>query len=479
MKLRWKDEHWRQSMRIHLDYTNVCAETVGKIHGLTNEDFSYIAEIGKRAQSRLIERKASGELGFLNLPYQSAVVEDVKGGAQRLQNQFESFVVIGIGGSALGNRALHSALNPPFYNELPASVRKDGLKLYIPDNIDPVLFHWLLKTVDVKRTVFNVITKSGDTAETMANFLVIRKALVDIVGEKNYHNHIVVTTDPEKGLLRRLALSEGFRSYPVPQNVGGRYSVLSSVGLLSAAVTNIDIEELLSGAAYMDEICTGDDVMKNPALMNAAIHYLMYQKGKHISVMLPYAHSLYDVADWYRQLWAESLGKRYNRRQQEVFIGPTPIKALGATDQHSQIQLYIEGTFDKIITFIAVEKFPAAVMMHCPYINETAVNYLNQRTLNELLDTERQATEWALTQNNRPNCAIVLPEINPFTIGQLIFMLELQTAYAGELFDVNAFDQPGVEGGKIATYALMGKTGFEDKRKTLEAAIENKKHLII
>jgi len=479
MKLRWKEEQWRQSMRIRFDYTNVLAENVGRTHGLTHNDIDYMADIGRRAHSGLMARKSTGELGFMSLPYQTIVVEDVKGGAHRLQKRFTSFVVIGIGGSALGNRALHSALTPPFYNELPASVRKGGLKLYIPDNIDPSLFHWLLKTVDIKKTVFNVITKSGDTAETMANFLIVRKALIETVGEKKYHEHIVVTTDPEKGLLRRLAVSEGFRSYPIPQNVGGRYSVLSPVGLLSTAVTNIDIEELLAGAAYMDELCTSDDILKNPAILNATIHYLMYQKGKHISVMLPYASALYDTADWYRQLWAESLGKRYSRKQQEVFIGPTPIKALGATDQHSQIQLYIEGTFDKIITFIAVEKFPDTVTMHCPYLNEIAVNYLNQITLNELLETERKATEWALTQNNRPNCTIILPEINPFTMGQLLYMLEMQTAYAGELFDVNAFNQPGVEGGKIATYALMGKTGFEAKRKELETAAVKQTRFVI
>ena len=479
MNPRWKDDEWRQSMRIRLDYCNVLAESVGDVNGISGENLDYMTEVGKKAHESLCRKRENGELGFMTLPDRNELLYDVRGCAKRLQKDFDAFVVIGIGGSALGNIALHTALNPPYYNELSQSERKGGLKVYFPDNIDPSLLKGLLNVLDLEKTVFNVITKSGSTAETLANFLVIREALVNTVGEEKYPEHVVVTTDPEKGLLRKLAKEEGIRSLPVPPNVGGRFSVLSPVGLLSAAVTNINVEELLAGAGFMDEICAEEDIRANPAYMNASVQYLMYQKDKYISVLMPYAQSLKGIADWYRQLWAESLGKKYSRSGSEIHVGPTPVKALGATDQHSQLQLYVEGPFDKIVTFITVDKYPETLFINCPYQDEEALNYLNHRSLNELLQTEQRATEWALTKNGRPNCKIMLPEINPFTIGQLLYMFEVQTAFAGELFDVNAFDQPGVEEGKIATYALMGRSGFERQKEKLEHNMKKQSKYII
>lgn len=479
MNPRWKDDEWRRSMRIRLNYRNVLAESVGGVNGISMENLDYMAEIGKKAHKSLCRKRENGELGFMTLPARNELLYDVRGCAKRLQKDFDAFVVIGIGGSALGNIALHTALNPSYYNELSQSERKGGLKVYFPDNIDPSLLKGLLDVLDLEKTVFNVITKSGSTAETLANFLVIREALINTVGEEKYPKHMVVTTDPEKGFLRRLAKEEGIRSLPVPPNVGGRFSALSPVGLLSAAVTNIDVEELLAGAGFMDEICAEEDIRANPAYLNASVQYLMYQKGRNISVLMPYVQSLKDIADWFRQLWAESLGKKYSRSGNEIYIGPTPVKALGATDQHSQLQLYVEGPFDKIVTFITVDKYPDTMFINCPYRDEEALKYLNHRSLNELLQTEQRATEWALTKNGRPNCKIMLPEINPFTIGQLLYMFEVQTAFAGELFDVNAFDQPGVEEGKIATYALMGRSGFEHRKEELDLDMEKQSEYVI
>jgi len=467
------EKNRRRSMSIRLDYTNVMEDAVGLHHGIAKRDIDYLGELAKKAQESLKARRQSGELDFMTLPYHHAYLEDVQRLAAELKNEFEIFVVIGIGGSALGNIAVQTALNPPFYNELSPEQRNGGLKIYVPDNVDPCLMRGLLNVIDIKKTVFNIITKSGSTAETLANFLVVRQAIIDSVGENNYKNHIVITTDPQKGVLRKIADSEGFRSLEVPIHVGGRFSVLSSVGLLSAAAANIDIVELLEGAAFLDSHCFDNDVFSSTPCLNAAIQYLIYQKGKHISVMMPYAQALKDIADWYRQLWAESLGKKHNRAGRIINVGPTPVKALGATDQHSQLQLYNEGPNDKIITFITVDKYPEEVFMPKAYDKYDAFSYLGGKTLNELLSAEQQATEYALTQNNRPNCKIILPEINPFTVGQLLYMLEMQTAFAGELFDVNAFDQPGVEEGKIATYALMGRKGYEKKRKELLKALNS------
>jgi len=220
----------------------------------------------------------------------------------------------------------------------------------------------------------------------------------------------------------------------------------------------------------MDERCSSENMLENPAAMYALVQYLFYWLKRPMSVMMPYSNALYGVSDWYRQLWAESLGKKTNRKGQDVNVGPTPVKALGATDQHSQVQLYIEGPQDKVITFLSVDEFNEKVNIP-PFDG----HYLGNRTLNELLKAEEEATRLALTKEGRPNLTISLPSVTPETVGQLMYLLELATAYAGELFDINAFDQPGVELGKQLTYALMGRSGFEEKKQELENELAKSK----
>ena len=248
--------------------------------------------------------------------------------------------------------------------------------------------------------------------------------------------------------------------------------MLSAVGLLSAAVTGIDIHKLLKGAAEMDAVCQkSKKLWENPALTGAALHYLMDKaKGKNIQVMMPYAHALRDVADWFCQLWAESLGKRMDRAGKIVHAGQTPAKALGVTDQHSVLQLYLEGPFDKVVTFLTVEEYRATVPIPPAFPNFEAVKYLGGHTLNELIKAEQRATELALTQSGKPNCAIRLPRVDEETVGALFYLLEMQTAYAGELYNINAFDQPGVELGKDFTHGLMGRKGYDAKRREVEQA---------
>ena len=248
--------------------------------------------------------------------------------------------------------------------------------------------------------------------------------------------------------------------------------MLSAVGLLSAAVTGIDIHKLLKGAAEMDALCgKSRKLWENPALTGAALHYLMDKaKGKNIQVMMPYAHALRDVADWFRQLWAESLGKRGDRAGKIVHAGQTPERALGATDQHSVMQLYVEGPFDKVITFVTVDEFRTTAPIPPAFPDFEALRYLGGQTLNELMKVEQRATELALTQRGRPNCAIRLERLNEETIGALLYLLEMQTAYAGELYNVNAFDQPGVELSKNFIYGLMGRKGYEARRREVEQA---------
>ena len=286
--------------------------------------------------------------------------------------------------------------------------------------------------------------------------------------------HMIATTSESKGNLIKIAKKEGLKTFYIPDGVGGRFSELCPVGLLPAAVIGIDIKMMLKGAAYMDKLCMVKDVRKNPALMTALLEFLSMKKGKNISVMMPYADSLKYIADWYCQLWGESLGKAEDNDGNLVYAGQTPVKALGVTDQHSQIQLYREGPFDKVITFIAVEKFRSDIEISGGCEDISDVSFLSGHTMGELINTERKATEYALTTANRLNYTITLPVVNAFTIGELLYLFEMETAYAGAMLNINTFNQPGVEGGKNATYALFGRRGYEDTKKEMDNAPKKK-----
>lgn len=475
MTKRFNDQDWINEMRIRLDVNNMFTDKVGEEQGLTREEVDKLQQRVSQAHKNMEE----ADLGFMKLPFEQAeVVKEIKELAGELAGKIENFVVLGIGGSALGNIALQTALNDPYYNY--AEEMRDGYpRLFVPDNVDPVRFQSLLDLLDLEKTVFNVITKSGGTAETMSQFLITRQAVVRELGEDKVADHFIATTSKDSGYLIEIARREGFKTFYIPEDVGGRFSVLTPVGLLSAAVCGIDIDELLAGAASMAERCRTEDLWQNPAYLNGVLQYLAYQKGKTLSVMMPYAHALKDVADWYRQLWAESLGKEVDREGNIVNVGPTPIKALGTTDQHSQAQLYMEGPFDKVITFLEVENYGVEVKIPELYEDIEGVSYLGGHTLNELIQTEKNATELALTKRGRLNATITLPEVNEFTMGQLLYMLELQTALVGELFNINAFNQPGVELGKHYTYGVLGRKGYADKREEYFSRPEKDQNLII
>ncbi len=435
---------------IHFDYKNLLANPYLKT-AIQTSRLPAFADRVKEARAEIEADRKADILGFYDLPDQdtSPILDFVS----KLDPRFENMVVLGIGGSALGNKALYSALKTE------ADLKKG---IYVYDNVDPVYLHEILSAIDLDKTIFNVITKSGTTAETMAGYMI----LIDMLKKRypsDYHKRVVITTDREKGFLRQVVKDMGYASFVVPDNVGGRFSVLSDVGLLSSAFAGIDIKALLKGAALMREQSENTDIRQNPPFINGLLHYLYIHEGKNISVMMPYSNSLYDMADWYRQLWAESLGKRHNKRGVEIFAGQTPIKALGSTDQHSQIQLYTEGPNDKVITFISVEKFRHDYTIPNLHPDRPEVNYLGGKKLSELLNAERLATEIALCQAARPNANLIFDEISAENLGQMIMMYEIQTVFTGKLLMINPLDQPGVEAGKIATYALMGKANYEDE----------------
>ncbi len=452
---------------IHFYYKNVCEEILGPEHGITSGQLAELAKKTTPLIERLNQERKGGKTPYRDLPYHPRYPKEVKELAVRLQQECENFVVLGIGGSALGNIALQTALNPYLYN-LDSKQRK-GPRLFVFDNVDPVQFGSFLDWIgdQLNKTVFNVISKSGQTAETAAQFLVIRQMLLERLGPEGYKKQIVATTDPKKGTLRAIADKAGFRALEVPDGVGGRFSVLSPVGLLSAAVCGIDIEALLEGARQMDERVSRTDFFANPAALNAAIQWHYYQRGKRISVMMPYCHALKDLSDWYRQLWAESLGKKTDLDGKAVYVGPTPVNALGTTDQHSQVQLYREGPNDKVFTFLQVKQFRRDVVMgDCPP-EAPELEYLARASMAKLLNSEKLATEYALIQDKRPCLTVLFDSVCPETVGQFFYLYEVTTSLAGMLFHINAYDQPAVELGKEATFALMGRAGYEERAKKI------------
>ena len=289
-------------------------------------------------------------------PYEKGT-EGSRAGA-RVRSESDTLVVLGIGGSMLGTRALYGALRPPFHGAHPGSEER-GARLVIADNVDPSGFGAILDEVDPHRTTFNVISKSGETAETMSQFLIVRERLLKVLGAVDYSRRVVMTTDADAGALRQIVNDEGFRSLAIPSGVNGRYSVLSAVGLFPAAVAGIDVNELLAGAAAMDDRCSAPSLFENPAYLLGAVHYLAHvARQKIVHVLMPYSDALAGLADWSAQLLA-SLGKELDLDGRVVHNGLTPLCAVGASDQHSLLQLFVEGPNDKIITFVRVEDHAA------------------------------------------------------------------------------------------------------------------------
>lgn len=455
---------------IKLNYRNADAKVVGNDNGLDiqGEFTAYqdkISEIIKNLNQ--CKDKPNQWLQWMNLGYNEETLWYVKEYAAMVKGRFENVLVLGIGGSALGGMAMTEALLRPYWNLL-SEEQRDGMpRIFFLDNIDPDTMTGLLDFLDLSKTLVNVITKSGSTAETMSQFMIVKDRLEKELGD-NYRYNIVATTDKRTGILRQIAEQEGYKTFVVPDDVGGRFSVFSAVGLLPMALVGIDIDAVVNGIKDMDLALKNTDIKENIAAQNALIHYLMdTKKGKNMSVMMPYSSRLKYVSDWYVQLWAESLGKNKDNEGNDVHVGPTPIKALGATDQHSQIQLYNEGPNNKIINFIRVENFDN--ILEIPNIFEyTGINYLAGKTVNRLMNAEADSTRVALADYERPTVTISIPKVDAYNLGQLLYMFEVQTAIAGALYNINTFNQPGVEQAKNYTYALMGRAGYEESANMLQ-----------
>ncbi|MGI9627603.1 MAG: glucose-6-phosphate isomerase [Longimicrobiales bacterium] len=408
-------------------------------------------------------RRASGEIGFFDLPEDEALLAATREAADTFGQWFETVVVLGIGGSALGTTTLRESLLKGGWNELDDETRDHYPKLYVLDNPDPATVLGLLDRLDLARTLFNVVSKSGSTAETMAQFLVVWGRLEEALGPDKVHGHFLFTTSPTSGALRDLAIEKGIPTLPVPENVGGRFSVLSPVGLLPAAVAGVDVEALLRGAADMEARCRSSELKENPAgILATLLHAADSELELGIHVLMPYADRLKSFALWFQQLWAESLGKAVDRTGAKAEVGPTPLPAVGATDQHSQVQLFMEGPRDKVVLFIATQGSGDQVTVPQPFPDTDSLTYLSGKTLGQLLDAERRATAEALRRRGRLNLTIETGAVDASTLGALFMLFQISTVYAGALYGVDPLDQPGVELGKVLTYGLMGRDGYEE-----------------
>jgi glucose-6-phosphate isomerase len=439
------------SGRVVLDVNGAFSHVAG-VDGLDLAEVEGLsAKVGAVLED-LAAKRVAGRLPFYELPSDQTAIAACEAMASELRDRFTTLVVLGIGGSALGTKAA--------IESIPPDVRGNGpRRVEVLDNIDPSTLSTVLDSVDLETTVFNVISKSGETAETMAQFLLVRERLRGLFGDGGYRRHVVCTTDPKAGILRRIATEEELATLPVPPGVGGRFSVLSCVGLLPIAFAGLDIRELCAGARAMDDRTRARDMGANPAAFHAAVLYAALRRGATIHVLMPYSDRLARLAEWYGQLWAESLGKRVNLAGEVVETGQTPVRALGATDQHSQVQLYVEGPRDKLVTFLRVEEHMADHQIPAAFSDVDTLACLSGHTFGELLNMEQRATELALADAGRMTTVLGIPRVKESTIGALFHFFAVQTLVMGGLLGINPLDQPGVEAGKLLTYALAGRQG--------------------
>ncbi|PFA70464.1 glucose-6-phosphate isomerase [Bacillus sp. AFS015802] len=431
-------------------------------------ELTYLSDAVKVAHHSLHEQTGAGSdyLGWIDLPvdYDKEEFSRIQKSAEKIKNDSDILLVIGIGGSYLGARAAIEMLNHSFYNALPKDKRSTPQVLFVGQNISSTYMRDLMDLLDGKDFSINVISKSGTTTEPALAFRIFRNMLEEKYGVEEARKRIYATTDKSKGALKTLATDEGYETFVVPDDIGGRYSVLTAVGLLPIAVSGVEIETMMNGAAQAREDFSKSELTENAAYQYAAVRNALYNKGKTIEMLINYEPGLQYFAEWWKQLFGESEGKDQK--------GIYPSSANFSTDLHSLGQYVQEGRRDIFETVIKVSEPRHELKIEKADSDLDGLNYLAGETVDFVNNKAFEGTLLAHTDGGVPNLIVEIPAMDAYTFGYLVYFFEKACAMSGYLLGVNPFDQPGVEAYKVNMFALLGKPGFEEKKAELEKRLK-------
>ncbi|MCM3440111.1 glucose-6-phosphate isomerase [Metabacillus halosaccharovorans] len=446
---------------VSFDYSNA-------LSFFNEHEITYLRDFVKVAHHSIHEQTGAGSdfLGWVDLPknYDKEEFARIQKSAEKIKNDSDVLLVVGIGGSYLGARAAIEMLNHSFYNSLSKEQRKTPQVIFVGNNISSTYMKDLHDLLEGKDFSINVISKSGTTTEPALAFRIFRKLLEEKYGKTEAKQRIYATTDKARGALKTLATEEGYESFIIPDDVGGRYSVLTAVGLLPIAVTGVDIEAMMKGAAAASDDFGKSELEENPAYQYAAVRNVLYNKGKTIEMLINYEPGLQYFAEWWKQLFGESEGKDQK--------GIYPSSANFSTDLHSLGQYVQEGRRDIFETVINVETPRHELIVEAEESDLDGLNYLAGKSVDFVNKKAFQGTMLAHTDGGVPNLVVSIPQMDEYTFGYLVYFFEKACAMSGYLLGVNPFDQPGVEAYKVNMFALLGKPGFEEKKAELEKRLE-------
>ena len=452
---------------LSLDYTNCLASSIGATHGLNdNEVDTLIAKIPKHHE-HIAELEKTGASAFFNLPDQDT--SELTSLLEQHKGNWEDLIVAGIGGATIGPRCLMDALAHEQQNLLDKKQRQGPRVLFI-DNSDPHSITETLGVVNLKKTLFLLISKSGTTPESVGLYVHIQQLLSNDVSKTAPSKQLIVCTQRDKSPLSSCAEKDNSYIIDVPANLGARFNILSTPSLFVAGMCGIDVGGLLHGAADMKKRCWHGDAWSNPAYMHALVHYLLTRKRrKTIHAMMGFSNRLSGCIQWYDHILAVSLGKMLNNKGKAVHVGPSPSSCLGPNGLHGHMQLYAEGPFDKVLTFIKIQDHGSSITIPEHSYEHDALSPLSGQSIESLIDHAYITAAHTITEAGRPNMTIELDQVNAPCLGALVYMLQLSTVMSAELYGIDAFDQPGVDGHKQDIFAQLGRAGFEDKASTLAA----------
>lgn len=430
---------------------------------MSAQEVAQIRVAAEAAKEELVSRQGAGNdfLGWIDLPvnYDKEEFARIKKAAEKIQNDSEVLLVIGIGGSYLGARAAIEFLRHSFYNSVSKEIRKTPEIYYVGNSISSTYIAHLKQVIGDRDFSINMISKSGTTTEPAIAFRVFKKMLIEKYGKEEANRRIYATTDKARGALKKVANEEGYESFIVPDDVGGRFSVLTAVGLLPIAVSGADIDQLMAGAAAMREACLTKSYEENDAVLYAAVRNILYRKGKSAEVLANYEPSMHYVAEWWKQLYGESEGKD----QKGIFPASVDL----TTDLHSMGQFIQDGSRIMFETVMELEQSTEEIVLEAEDVDLDGMNYLAGKTVDFVNKSAMKGTQLAHIDGGVPNLLIRVPEQNEYSLGQLFYFFEFACGVSGYLLGVNPFNQPGVESYKKNMFALLGKPGYEEMREEL------------